>query len=77
MTEDKKLEVRQFNENFVKLYFDTKNIQLRHEIIEGISNISTEFSVPILEEILNKGEENNRILNKIISSYIEQLKSIK
>lgn len=54
--------------------FTSENLEIRHGVVEGISNLNPRIAIPILEEILSK--EDSVVLKKIISSYIEQLKTL-
>lgn len=55
---------------FRYIFFD-KNVEIRHGVVEGISNLSPQIAIPLLEESLLL--EDNMVLRKMIVSYIEQL----
>ena len=60
--------------DLLKYIFISENLEIRHGVVEGISNLVPQFAIPILEEILKK--EDSIVLKTKISSYIYQLKNL-
>jgi hypothetical protein len=55
-------------------FFDNGTLEVKHGVIDGISNLNPQVALPILEESLKK--ESSKVLKHIIASYIEQLRSL-
>ena len=56
---------------------DPKILYVKYDIVECISNLEStrlNLAIPLLEYILTK--DNGHVLKQMISSYIDQLKSI-
>ena len=53
---------------------DKEYLEYRHNIVDIIADLDCKVAIPILEKLLEK--EDSSVLKKIISSYIEQLKSL-
>ena len=53
---------------------DKEYLEYRHNIVDIIADLDCKIAIPILEKLLEK--EDSPVLKKIISSYIEQLKSL-
>ena len=49
-------------------------LNVRHEALDYLSELSPQVAIPAMEEMLHK--EDSDVLKKVISSYIEQLKSL-
>ena len=49
-------------------------LNVRHEALDYLSELSPQVAIPAMEEMLSK--EDSDVLKKVISSYIEQLKSL-
>ena len=49
-------------------------LNVKHEALDYLSELSPQVAIPAMEEMLYK--EDSDVLKKVISSYIEQLKSL-